>query len=71
MREKPAIRPDEVHGHVRITDLEHVEARIGAVEKPEFIIARCYVQLRPRSATIDADAARARTSQPKPAVMEA
>ena len=45
MREKPAIRPDEMHGNVRIADLEHVEAGIGAVEKAELVIARCDVQL--------------------------
>jgi hypothetical protein len=32
----PAIRPDQVHGKVRIADLRHVEAGIRAVEKLEF-----------------------------------
>jgi hypothetical protein len=32
LRKKPAIRPDEMHGDVGITDLEDIEAGIGAVE---------------------------------------
>ena len=54
MREKPAVRPDEVHGNVRIADLEYVKAGIGAVEKAELVIARCDIQLRPRHA-VDQD----------------